>query len=81
MRHTEEIEFKLTVHCDGVYSPPTKDYFEDGQWYPGDHSDVESFKVYLTDIKGGRLEITSHLDADQLEELKTEFLYICDGED
>lgn len=66
-----ETEIEITVECAGfVYSGKSAKYDAwFGAWIPGEHPDVEGFKVF---IRKGRdkIEITDFLSDLEIEKLK-----------
>lgn len=86
MSSIEDIEIKITVECEGEYKSGTKDRYDSahGNYLPGDPPEVDNFKVFLSRVivdqrRVERVDITSFIDNDQLEDLKSEYMQIIEG--
>lgn len=69
-----QTEITLEVVCEGNYFKGKKDFFSDGQWFPGDPPMVFDFKVFLLGGQNENTEITHYLTDQQIINLQTEFI-------
>jgi hypothetical protein len=70
-----EIEAKILVECEGRLTFGSKTTFSNsfGNFLPPEAPEIAGFRVYLVG-QDSRVNITNHLSATELEELREEYM-------